>query len=186
MEIKRLVFSLKYGPAEFLLDTLPPGLAVFFNIKIIEAGVLRIHQAYEPVRKFGISLLISAGIVFGSVFLYEIIEAGITGRNRKVRLDHCMDSFLVSFGCRFHYFRRNDVKGFNFDGKRKKLTVILSLVLSLALFVGSLAEQTPPDGSRDAQHDLAGDCLRRAWHCLLCIQPLLPGRAVERRKGDGG
>ena len=129
MEIKRLVFSLKYGPAEFLLDTLPPGLAVFFNIKIIEAGLRRMHQVYEPVRKFGISLLISAGIVFGSVFLYEILEAAVTGKNRKVRMDHCMDSFLISFGCRFHYFRKNDVKGFNFDGKRKRLTVILTRCL---------------------------------------------------------
>ena len=70
--------------------------------------------------------MISAGIVFASVFLYEIIEAAVTGRNRKVRLVHCMDSFLISFGCRFHYFRKNDVKGFNFDGERKRLTVILT------------------------------------------------------------
>ncbi|MBQ6343735.1 MAG: hypothetical protein IJI41_11465 [Anaerolineaceae bacterium] len=129
MEIKSLEYKLKYGPIEFLLDTLPPGLLVFLNGKIIEACMSRIQQAYEPVRKFGISLLISAGIVFGSVFLYEIIEAIITGRNRKVRVDHCMDSFLVSFGCRFHYFRKNDVKGFNFDGKRKKLTVTLTRCL---------------------------------------------------------
>ena len=129
MEIKRLVFSLKYGPAEFLLDTLPPGLAFLFNIKIIEAGLRRMHQAYGSGRRFAVSLLISAGIVFGSVFLYEIIEAGITGRNRKVRMDHCMDSFLISFGCRFHYFRKIDVKGFNYDGKRKRLTVILTRCL---------------------------------------------------------
>ena len=65
MEIKSLEYKLKYGPIEFLLDTLPPGLLVFLNGKIIEACMSRIQQAYEPVRKFGISLLISAGIVFG-------------------------------------------------------------------------------------------------------------------------
>ena len=129
MEIKRLEYKLKYGPAEFLLDTLPPGLLVFLNGKIIEAGLSRMRQAYEPVRKIAISLVISAGIVFGAVFLYEILEAAVTGRNRKVRMDHCMDSFLVSFGCRFHYFRKGDVKGFNFDGKRKRLTVILTRCL---------------------------------------------------------
>ena len=129
MEIKSLEYKLKYGPADFLLDTLPPGLLVFLNEKIIETGLSRIRQAYEPARKIAISLVISAGIVFGAVFLYEIIEAAVTGRNRKVRLDHCMDSFLVSFGCRFHYFRKGDVKGFNFDGKRKRLTVILTRCL---------------------------------------------------------
>ena len=98
MEIKSLEYKLKYGPAEFLLDTLPPGLLVFLNGKLIEAGLRRMQQVYEPARKFGVSLFISAGIVFGAVFLYEIIEAAVTGRNRKVRLDHCMDSFLISFG----------------------------------------------------------------------------------------
>ena len=129
MEIKSLEYKLKYGPVEFLLDTLPPGLLVFLNGKIIEAGLRRMQHTYEPVRKFGVSLLISSGIVFGLVFLYEIAEACITGRNRKVRMDHCRDSFLISFGCRFHYFRKNDVKGFNFDGKRKTLTVILTRCL---------------------------------------------------------
>ena len=129
MEIKSLEYKLKYGPAEFLLDALPPGLLVFLNGKVIEAGLRRIQLTYEPVRKFGISLVISAGIVFGAVFLYEIIEAVITGRNRKVRMDHFRDSFLISFGCRFHYFRKNDVKGFNFDEKRRKLTVILTRCL---------------------------------------------------------
>ena len=129
MEIKSLEFTLKYGPVEFLLDTLPPGLAVFLNIKIIESGFRQMQQAYGSGRKFAVSLLISACIVFGLVFLYEIAEAGITGRNRKVRMDHCRDSFLISFGCRFHYFRKNDVKGFNFDEKRKKLTVILTRCL---------------------------------------------------------
>lgn len=129
MEIKSLEYKLKYGPAEFLLDSLPLGLLVFLNGKVIEAGLRRMQLTYEPVRKFGISLLISAGIVFGAVFLYEIIEAVITGRNRKVRMDHCRDSFLISFGCRFHYFRKNDVKGFNFDEKRRKLTVILTRCL---------------------------------------------------------
>ena len=145
MEIKSLEYKLKYGAVEFLLDTLPPGLLVFLTEKIIEDGLRRMQQAYGPVRKFGISLLISAGIVFGSVFLYEIIEAAITGRNRKVRMDHCSDSFLISFGCRFHYFRRKDVKGFNYDENRKKLTVILTRCLEkrrgiysyIRLFIGT-------------------------------------------------
>ena len=59
MEIKSLEYKLKYGPAEFLLDTLPPGLLVFLNGKFIEAGLRRMQQVYEPARKFGVSLLIS-------------------------------------------------------------------------------------------------------------------------------
>ena len=129
MEIKSLVIKLRYGPVEFLLDTLPPGLAVFLNIRIAQTGFWQLQQTDNPAGRLGLSLLISACIVFGLVFLYEIIEAGITGRNRKVRMDRCRDSFLISFGCRFHYFRKNDVKEFNFDEKRKKLTVILTRCL---------------------------------------------------------
>lgn len=129
MEIKSLVFSLKYGPGEFLLDALPPGLAVFLNIKIIETGFRHIQQTNGPGRRFAVSLLISACIMFGLVFLYEIVEAVITGRNRKVRMDHFRDSFLISYGCRFHYFRKKDVKGFNYDCGRNKLTVILTRCL---------------------------------------------------------
>ena len=129
MEIKSLVIKLRYGPVEFLLDTLPPGLAVFLNIRIAQTGFCQLQQADNPAGRLVLSLLISACIVFGLVFLYEIIDAGITGRNRKVRMDRCRDSFLISFGCRFHYFRKNDVKGFNFDEKRKKLTVILTRCL---------------------------------------------------------
>ena len=50
MEIKSLEYKLKYGPAEFLLDALPPGLLVFLNGKVIEAGLRRIQLTYEPVR----------------------------------------------------------------------------------------------------------------------------------------
>ena len=129
MEIKSLEFKLKYGPVEFLLDTLPPGLFVFLNMRIIEASSRQIKQAKGSVERFGMSVLISAGIVFGLVFLYEIIDAVIAGRNRIVRMDRCGDSFLISFGCRFHYFRKSDIKGFNYDGKRKRLTVILTRCL---------------------------------------------------------
>ena len=42
MEIKSLVFTLKYGPVEFLLGTIPHGLTAFLNIMIIEAGFRQI------------------------------------------------------------------------------------------------------------------------------------------------
>ena len=74
MEIKHFEYKLKYGPAELLLDMLPPGTAVFLNIKITEYGSRLLHQTIDPAGKFGCSLLISAGLVFGLVFLYEIIE----------------------------------------------------------------------------------------------------------------
>ena len=129
MEIKRYEYKLKYGVLDFLLDMLPPCLAAALNIRIAGLGFELIRRSDSSMGRFCISMMISAAIVFSLVFLYEIIEAIITGRNRKVRVDHCMDSFLVSFGCRFHYFRKNDVKGFNFDGKRKKLTVTLTRCL---------------------------------------------------------
>ena len=129
MEIKSFQYKLKYGPVELLLDILPPGIAVFLHIKITEYGFRQLNQAYEPAGRFGCSMMISAGLVFGLVFLYEIIEQFVTGSSRKVRIDRCGSSFLIHFGCRSHYFRRSDIKAFDFDMEKRKLTVILSRCL---------------------------------------------------------
>ena len=92
MEIKRFEYKLKYGPAELMLDILPPGIAVFLNIKIMEYGFGLLHQTYEQAGRFGCSILISAGLIFGLAFLYEIIEQLVTGSSRKVRIDRCGNS----------------------------------------------------------------------------------------------
>ena len=129
MEIKSLEYKLKYGPLEFLLDVIPPGIAVFLNVKIVQFGVIGLKQARHPFPRFSCSVLVAVGIVFGMVFLYEILESIITGSNRKVSLHHCMDGFLFSFGCRSHFFRRSDVIAFNFNSKQKKLVIDVSRCL---------------------------------------------------------
>ena len=129
MEIKSLEYKLKYGPLEFLLDLIPPGIAVFLNVKIVQYGFIWLKQALHPFPRFSCSVLIAIGIVFGMVFLYEILESIITGSNRKVCLQHYMDGFLFSFGCRSHFFRRTDVIAFNFNSKQKKLMIGVSRCL---------------------------------------------------------
>ena len=129
MEIKSLEYKLKYGPLEFLLDVIPPGLAAFLNVKIVQCGFICMKQAHHSFPRFCSSVLAAIGIVFGMVFLYEIIEAAITGSNRKVCLQHCMDGFLFSFGCRSHFFRRSDVIAFNFNSKQKRLMIGVSRCL---------------------------------------------------------
>lgn len=129
MEIKSYEYKLKYGPLELFLDLLPPGSAVFLNIKFTEYGFGRMNHEFKPAGRLGCSLLISAGLVFGFVFLYEIIEQLVTGSGRKVRIDSCGNSFLIRFGCRSHYFRRSDITAFDFDTEKRKLTVILTRCL---------------------------------------------------------
>ncbi|MBQ6342820.1 MAG: hypothetical protein IJI41_06835 [Anaerolineaceae bacterium] len=145
MEIKSFEYKLKYGPLELLLDILPPGSAVFLNMKIADWGFRQMNQECEPAWRLGCSMLISAGLVFGLVFLYEIIEQLVTGSSRKVRIDRCGSSFLIRFGCRSHYFRRSDIKAFDFDTEKRKLTVILTRCLEkrrgiysyMRLFIGT-------------------------------------------------
>ncbi len=145
MEIKSYEYKLKYGPLELFLDLLPPGSAVFLNIKITEFGFRQMNYEFKPAGRLGCSLLISAGLVFGFVFLYEIIEQLITGSSRKVRIDRCGSSFLIRFGCRSHYFRRSDITAFDFNTEKQKLTVILTRCLEkrrgiysyMRLFIGS-------------------------------------------------
>ena len=129
MEIKTLEYKLDYGLMDFLLDLIPPGLAAFLNVKIVQCGFICMKQAQHSFPRFCSSVLAAIGIVFGMVFLYEILESIITGSNRKVSLHHCMDGFLFSFGCRSHFFRRSDVIAFNFNSKQKKLMIDVSRCL---------------------------------------------------------
>ncbi len=145
MEVKSFEYKLKYGPVELLSDMLPPGTAVFLNMKIAGYGFRLVEGALEPSGRFLGSMLISAGFVFGLVFLYEIVEQLVTGSGRKVRIDRYGAGFLIRFGCRSHYFRRSDIRAFDFDTEKRKLTVVLTRCLEkrrgvysyMRLFTGS-------------------------------------------------
>ena len=123
MEIKTLEYKLDYGLLDFILDLIPPAAALFLCLKIIKFGWKQINDVYDSLKRFSCSILIAAGIVFGFVFLYEILESIITGSNRKVRIQRVMDCFLISFGCHRHFFRRSDVIAFNYDENRKRLLI---------------------------------------------------------------
>jgi len=129
MEIKRYEYKLKYGPADFLLDVLPPFTAVLLNMKIAGCGLSFLAPSLRPLRRIIISAAVSAAIVFSLIFLYEIIEQIVTGSFRKVRIEICSDCILIRFGCRCRYFRKGDIHAFDFDTKRKKLTFILTRCL---------------------------------------------------------
>ena len=145
METKSLEYKLKYGPIEFFLDILPPGAAVILNIKAAGYVFAYMKRDFSVFRRLGCSLLISLCVVFGLVFLYEIAESLITGSSRKVKIERRGDSFLIRFGCRCRYFRRSDIRAFDFDTEKKKLTVILARCLEkrrgvysyIRLFTGS-------------------------------------------------
>lgn len=129
METKYLEYKLKYGPLEFILDILPPGAAMFLNIRIAGYLFASMNRELTAFRRLACSLLISLSIVFALVFLYEIIESAVTGSSRKVRIERSGDSFLIRFGCRCRYFRRSDIRAFDFDTEKKRLTVILARCL---------------------------------------------------------
>lgn len=123
MEIKTLEYKLDYGLLDFFMDLIPPGTALFLCVKILGFALEQVNEVYGSLKRLGCSVLIAAGIVFGLVFLYEIFESIVTGSNRKVRIQRVMDCFLISFGCRIHFFRRSDVLAFDFDENRKRLMI---------------------------------------------------------------
>ena len=123
MEIKTLEYRLDYGLLDFILDLIPPAATFFLCVKIVRFGWKQINEVYESLQRFSCSILIAAGIVFGCVFLYEILESIITGNNRKVQIQRLMDCYLISFGCHRHFFRRSDVAALNYDEKRKRLLI---------------------------------------------------------------
>ena len=126
MKIQKFEYGLKYGPLPLFFDLLPPVFAVLVNTGMAGYGIYMVRDCADDIARYAYALLISAGIVFGIVYLYEIAESLITGSNRMVRMENCDDGFLIRFGCRCHYFQRKDVVAIDYDTERNKLMFFLS------------------------------------------------------------
>jgi len=150
MEIQKYEYGLKYGPLPLFLDLSMPVMAVLVNIGTAGYGFFRIDNCTDKAGGYVCSLMISAGILFGIIYLYEIAESLITGSNRTVRMENCGENFLISFGCRCHYFQRKDVLAIDYDTERNRLMFFLSRCVEKRRGVWSYMRLFSRTGSKNA------------------------------------